>query len=113
MIMRGKTILILGGGVGGIVTANALRESLASEHRIVVVDKRAEYIFTPSLLWVMTGWRQPDQITKDLRASYSYDLTTSTLRNSSSGSHEIMMTYCFTIEIPPKEKGSYRNPIFL
>jgi len=65
--MRGKTILILGGGVGGIVTANALRESLASEHRIVVVDKRAEYIFTPSLLWVMTGWRQPDQITKDLR----------------------------------------------
>jgi hypothetical protein len=35
------------------------------------------------------------------------------LRNSSSGSHEIMMTYCFTIEIPPKEKGSYRNPIFL
>ena len=59
--MRGKTILILGGGVGGIVTANALRESLASEHRIVVVDKRAEYIFTPSLLWVMTGWRQPAQ----------------------------------------------------
>ena len=59
--------MILGGGVGGIVTANALRESLASEHRIVVVDKRAEYIFTPCLLWVMTGWRQPDQITKDLR----------------------------------------------
>jgi len=65
--MRGKTILILGGGVGGIVTANALRESLASEHRIIIVDKRAEYIFTPSLLWVMNGWRQPEQITKDLR----------------------------------------------
>jgi type IX secretion system PorP/SprF family membrane protein len=60
-------------------------------------------------LAIMAG----SQITKDLRASYSYDLTTSTLRNSSSGSHEIMMTYCFTIEIPPKEKGSYRNPIFL
>ena len=28
--MSGKTILILGGGVGGIVTANALRERLAS-----------------------------------------------------------------------------------
>lgn len=65
--MSGKTILILGGGVGGIVTANALREHLASEHRIVVVDKRAEYIFTPSLLWVMAGWRQPEQIAKDLR----------------------------------------------
>ena len=66
-IMSGKTILILGGGVGGIVTANALRERLASEHRIIIVDKRAEYIFTPSLLWVMAGLRQPEQITKDLR----------------------------------------------
>jgi sulfide:quinone oxidoreductase len=65
--MSGKTILILGGGVGGIVTANALRERLASEHRIIIVDKRAEYIFTPSLLWVMAGLRQPEQITKDLR----------------------------------------------
>lgn len=60
-------------------------------------------------LAIMAGY----QLTKDLRATYSYDLTTSTLRNSSSGSHEIMMSYCFTIEIPPKEKGSYRNPIFL
>lgn len=66
-MMNGKTILILGGGVGGIVTANALRQRLGSEHRIVLVDKRAEYIFTPSLLWVMVGWRQAGQIRKDLR----------------------------------------------
>ncbi|TET98317.1 MAG: NAD(P)/FAD-dependent oxidoreductase [Anaerolineales bacterium] len=65
--MKGKTILVLGGGVGGVVTANALREHLASEHRIVVVDKRAEYIFTPSLPWLMVGWRQLGQLTKDLR----------------------------------------------
>jgi sulfide:quinone oxidoreductase len=65
--MAGKTILILGGGVGGIVTANALRERLAPAHRIVVVDKRAEYVFTPSLLWLMVGWRQPRQITKPLQ----------------------------------------------
>ena len=65
--MTGKTILILGGGVGGIVTANALRKQLGAEHRVIVVDKRAEYVFTPSLLWVMVGWRRPQQITKDLR----------------------------------------------
>jgi len=65
--MAGKTILILGGGVGGITTANALREQLAPEHHIVVVDKRAEYVFTPSLLWVMVGWRRPEEITRDLR----------------------------------------------
>jgi sulfide:quinone oxidoreductase len=64
--MAGKTILVLGGGVGGIATANALREQLGSEHRVVVVDKRSEYVFTPSLLWVMVGWRRPEQITKGL-----------------------------------------------
>ena len=60
-------------------------------------------------LAVMAGY----EITENLRATYSYDLTTSSLAKSSSGSHEIMMSYCFTIERPPKEKGSYRNPIFL
>jgi sulfide:quinone oxidoreductase len=64
--MAGKTIVILGGGVGGIATANALREQLEAQHRIVVVDKRADYVFTPSLLWVMVGWRRPEQITKSL-----------------------------------------------
>lgn len=65
--MAGKTVLVLGGGVGGIVAANALRQRLAAEHRVMLVDKRGEYLFTPSLLWVMVGQRRPEQITKDLR----------------------------------------------
>ncbi|MSP14010.1 MAG: NAD(P)/FAD-dependent oxidoreductase [Chloroflexi bacterium] len=65
--MTGKTILILGGGVGGIVIANALRQQLAPEHRVIVVDKRAEYVFVPSLLWVMVGQRRPEAIRKGLR----------------------------------------------
>jgi sulfide:quinone oxidoreductase len=32
----------------------------------VVVDKRGEYLFTPSLLWLMVGRRQPKQLTKAL-----------------------------------------------
>jgi sulfide:quinone oxidoreductase len=62
-----KTILVLGGGVGGVVTANALRDRLSSDHRVVVVDKRSEHIFTPSLVWLMVGWRESEQLTKDLR----------------------------------------------
>ena len=64
--MKAKTILILGGGVGGIVTANALRKQLSAEHRVVVVEKNSEHVFSPSLLWVMVGLRQPRQITKKL-----------------------------------------------
>ena len=57
--MTNKTVLILGGGVGGIVTANSLRELLGPGHRVIVVDKQSEYVFSPSLLWVMVGCRQP------------------------------------------------------
>jgi sulfide:quinone oxidoreductase len=63
----GKRILVLGGGVGGIVTANELRRRLGSEHRVVLVDRRAEYLYTPSLLWMMIGARSRSQVVKDLR----------------------------------------------
>ncbi|MBI4295000.1 MAG: NAD(P)/FAD-dependent oxidoreductase [Chloroflexi bacterium] len=65
--MAGKTVLILGGGVGGLVAANELRRRLGQEHRIVVVDKNGQHLFSPSLPWVMVGWRHPEEITKDLR----------------------------------------------
>ncbi len=65
--MNTKTVLILGGGVGGIVAANALRDRLPEPHRVVVVEKQAEHVFSPSLLWVMVGWRRPQQVTKPLQ----------------------------------------------
>ncbi len=65
--MNGKTILVLGGGVGGLVAANELRRLLPREHRIVLVEKNAQHAFAPSFLWLMTGTRQPEQITRDVR----------------------------------------------
>jgi sulfide:quinone oxidoreductase len=61
-----KTILILGGGVGGLVTAVTLRKKLPSSHRIILVDKERDHLFQPSLLWLMTGARRPDQIVRPL-----------------------------------------------
>lgn len=65
--MAGQTILILGGGVGGLTAANELRQRLGPEHRIVLVDKTGEHLFAPSLLWLMVGARRREQLTKDLR----------------------------------------------
>ncbi len=42
--MSGKTIVILGGGVGGLVAANELRKRLSRVHRIVVVDREPAFV---------------------------------------------------------------------
>lgn len=65
--MSPKNIVILGGGVGGLVLANDLRRRLASEHRITVVEKNAKHAFAPSFLWLMTGARRPQEITRNTR----------------------------------------------
>jgi sulfide:quinone oxidoreductase len=62
----GKTVLILGGGVGGLVTANELRTKLSKEHRIIVVDRERAFVFSPSLLWLMTGDRTAAKISRPL-----------------------------------------------
>ncbi|MCT4622061.1 MAG: type IX secretion system membrane protein PorP/SprF [Schleiferiaceae bacterium] len=60
-------------------------------------------------LGIMAGY----YITPDFKITYAYDLTLSQLRTASSGSHEILLGYCFNIEIQEKEPGYYRDPRFL
>ncbi|HEV2387916.1 MAG TPA: FAD/NAD(P)-binding oxidoreductase [Candidatus Acidoferrales bacterium] len=64
--MAAKTIVVLGGGVGGLLAANKLRKSLPREHRIVLIERNAEHAFAPSFLWVMTGNREPGQVRRPL-----------------------------------------------
>lgn len=50
---------------------------------------------------------------KDLKFGYAYDITTSRLSGAGSGgSHELMLSYCFKIEVE-KNNNSYRNIRFL
>ena len=60
-----KTVLILGGGVGGLVAANRLRKALPSQHRVILVEREASHVFTPSLLWLMVGARTLPSISRD------------------------------------------------
>ncbi len=62
--MAGKTVVILGGGVGGLMTANRLRTLLPARHRIVVVEKNSQHSLAASYLWVMSGDRDPAAITR-------------------------------------------------
>lgn len=61
-----QTVLVLGGGVGGLVTANTLRKLLPRGHRIVLVEREANHLFAPSLLWLMIGRRSAASISRPL-----------------------------------------------
>ncbi|MCC6390938.1 MAG: NAD(P)/FAD-dependent oxidoreductase [Bryobacterales bacterium] len=61
-----STIVVLGGGIGGMAAANEVRRQLPSAHRVVLVEKNAQHAFAPSFLWLMTGDREPGQIRRPL-----------------------------------------------
>jgi sulfide:quinone oxidoreductase len=65
--MARRTVLVLGGGVGGLITANELRRELDPADRVVVIERERRHLFQPSLLWLMVGRRRRDQIERPLR----------------------------------------------
>jgi sulfide:quinone oxidoreductase len=62
-----QTVLILGGGVGGVAAANRLRKHLDRRHRIVLINREEDFSFAASYLWVMNGSREPKQVTRPLK----------------------------------------------
>jgi len=69
------------------------------------VDINANFHFN-NRFWIGGSYRLEDaivimaglNITPNLRLGYSYDLTTSDLKDHSNGSHEIMLGYCYKIK---------------
>ena len=66
MVNTAKTVVVLGGGVGGVVAATILRKELPDHHRVIIVDRERDHLFAPSLLWLMTGGRTARQISRPL-----------------------------------------------
>lgn len=65
--MGSRTVVVLGGGIGGIVAARRLRRLTDPADRVVLIERDPVFRFAPSFLWAMTGARRPEQITRDLR----------------------------------------------
>jgi len=63
----GQTVLILGAGTGGLVVANRLRKTLPKEHRVALIERQASFVFAPSLLWLMTGDRTAEGISRPIQ----------------------------------------------
>jgi type IX secretion system PorP/SprF family membrane protein len=87
------------------------------------IDLNATFLYN-NQVWLGVGFRTEDAIApligyqlkpnenSMLRLGYSYDVTTSTLRNYSSGSHEVMVNYCVLLVKKP-DLQIYKNVKFL
>jgi len=61
-------VVVLGAGLGGVIAAYELKETLKKSAEIMVVSKGATFQFTPSNPWVAVGWRKRKAIEVDLPA---------------------------------------------
>ena len=68
--MDQRTVLILGGGMGGLVAASVLRRELAPQDRVVLADRSTKHTFWPSLLWLMSGSRKAEQVQRGLESLF-------------------------------------------
>src|SRR5579859_3103397 len=64
--MARTEVVILGGGIGGLVMANLLRDRLGNRAEVTIVDRKKDFQFPPSYPWVMIGQRRPEQVQRPL-----------------------------------------------
>lgn len=66
-------VVIVGGGVGGLACAQRLAKRAAGL-RITLVDPKLRHDFAPSFLWLMTGQRTPERVSRSLSGLHRLDV---------------------------------------
>lgn len=61
-----NTVLVLGGGIGGIAAANVLAKTLPKKNRVILVDRNDRHSFRGSFPLLLANRRRPAQITRKL-----------------------------------------------
>jgi len=67
-----KSILVLGGGVGGTLVANLISRKIkkqidAGEARVTVVDETGEHVYQPGFMYIAMGNQDPKSLRKPER----------------------------------------------
>jgi sulfide:quinone oxidoreductase len=59
-------IVVLGGSFAGLTAAFELKRDLRDRAEVTVVSRDPRFVFIPSLIWVVPGWRKPGQISFEI-----------------------------------------------
>lgn len=116
---------IVGGYTFNLAPVHALTPNVKvkSDGASTQLDLNLTYMYN-NMFWAGVSYRMQDAIApmlgykfqkgglKGLKAGYSYDLTMSKIKGYSSGTHEIMLGYCFNVK-KAKKVTSYQNARFL
>jgi len=65
--MNKKRVVVIGSGFAAISAVRELRKR-SGEVEIFVIGPRAEFVFLPSLIWIPSGIRQPQELTVPLHS---------------------------------------------
>ncbi|MFQ5885241.1 MAG: NAD(P)/FAD-dependent oxidoreductase [Thermoplasmata archaeon] len=60
-----KKVVVLGGGVGGTMVANALVKELKKEADVTIVDEDGKHVYQPGFAYVSFGKEKPHKLVKE------------------------------------------------
>jgi sulfide:quinone oxidoreductase len=63
---KAARVVVLGGGTGGTLVANRLRQRLPADARVTVIDQDDRHIYQPGLLFVPFGHRRSAELSRPL-----------------------------------------------
>jgi len=63
-----NSIVVLGGGFGGLTAANELRRHLGKEHQIMLIDKKAQFLMGLAKLAILSGRRNANEGIGDMKS---------------------------------------------
>lgn len=69
--MTRKQIVIVGSSFAGYTAALELYDELGLDHDIIVIDRKPDFVFMPSLIWYPFRLREPEDIIFDVRPAYA------------------------------------------
>jgi sulfide:quinone oxidoreductase len=61
------SILVIGGSFAGLTAAFEIKRKLKDKVDVRLIARQEQFVFIPSLIWLVPGWRRSEQITFDLK----------------------------------------------